>query len=513
MNTPDPLHLLDTNVDKYRIVDFAGEGGFSAVYRAEHSLWGEPVAIKFFCHLASADEQAQTPLLEAFMREGKLMSRLSTRSSSIVQARDVGQLTRGDETIPYMVLEWVEGESLEDVLDFEAAQELPARDLVMALEFLAPAGEALAHAHDADIAHRDLKPANFMILPEGGLKVLDFGIAKVMADTDDPGSADTHTQLRSFTPGYGAPEQFTRTHGATGPWTDVFAMALIFVEVLRGGAPVLDGTLYDNAVQSCDARRRPTPRHYGVAVPEAVDHVFRKALAVQPCDRYLHMRDFWLALCVATGVEPPAWTRESGRTDFTISSRPDVVVEPPAPSTDEDREPARIILDEVTLVSNTVPPSPEGTRWSLWLVAALVASSAALVTGFSLHHPAPKTAMSPPRVALAPTTAPSFSSAPESAPRPAPEATSSAATSRQAAPPRPRQAVSSPERTRPEPRPRPVTPHAPGSSRPRTPRPAPVEPAPAEPTAPEAPSPEPEAPSPATPQPDAFDPAGFGPRQ
>src|ERR1700710_1580236 len=90
----DPLGITGTLIaDKYRMGESIGEGGFSVVYLAEHTIWQQPVAIKCFKILANAPEAQREPLLNGFIQEGKLMAQLSSRSAAIVQARDVGTFT------------------------------------------------------------------------------------------------------------------------------------------------------------------------------------------------------------------------------------------------------------------------------------------------------------------------------------------------------------------------------------------------------------------------------------
>src|SRR5205085_1067946 len=119
--------------------------------------------------------------------------------------------------------------SLDQVMESERVRRIPPRDARQALTLLEPVAEALALAHRKGIAHRDVKPANIFILgdPRGEhtTKILDFGIAKVVQDAQRMGGAFERTQgaVSSFTPAYGAPEQFSKSHGPTGPWTDVFA--------------------------------------------------------------------------------------------------------------------------------------------------------------------------------------------------------------------------------------------------------------------------------------------------
>ncbi|HHH10450.1 MAG TPA: serine/threonine protein kinase, partial [Sorangium sp.] len=334
----DPLHLIGVTVDsKYRIDAFAGDGGFSTVYKATHTVWNEPVAIKFFTLLESASEAVGEQLLKDFIQEGKLMSQLSSRSAAIVQARDIGKFAREDGSwLPYMVLEWLSGRPLDAVLLEERQRRAAPRAAEAIVQLLEPAADALDMAHQMGIAHRDLKPANLFLVAEPGgkvgMKVLDFGIAKVMS-----AHQELHEQLQlttkqttAFTPSYGAPEQFSRNYGATGPWTDVFAMGLIFVEMLRG-APTLTGkTYFELGVASCDEHARPTPRTLGVVVPDPVEAVFARALALRPSDRYARMGEFWDDLHAAMFPEGAPWRRGSGTVSEVSgnTSRPGVTAPP-----------------------------------------------------------------------------------------------------------------------------------------------------------------------------------------
>ncbi len=313
----DPLGISGTLIaDKYRVDRAIGEGGFSVVYLAEHTIWQQPVAIKCFKILANAPEDQREKLLNGFIQEGKLMAQLSSRSAAIVQARDVGTFTTpSGQWIPYMVLEWLDGKPLDHVLWHEKQAAAPPRTVMEAMTLLEPAAVALELVHSRGIAHRDIKPANFFVIgdarsPGALVKVLDFGIAKVMAEHAEAKAAlaQTGTELTAFTPNYGAPEQFSRTYGATGPWTDVFAMALILVEVMRSGEPALDGgDFLQLAVASRDPLQRPSPRRYGLPVSDAVEQVFLKALAIAPADRYASMGEFWAALMHALFPEAPTW--------------------------------------------------------------------------------------------------------------------------------------------------------------------------------------------------------------
>jgi formylglycine-generating enzyme required for sulfatase activity len=297
----DPLGLVGTTIaEKYAIESIVGQGGFATVFRAQHVLWKRPVAVKVFTALGEVAEDQRQKLLEDFIQEGALLADLSEKSTAIVQARDIGMLTTGKgHAVPYMVLEWLDGKPLEDLLEKERSQHAPLRSLEDAVRLLDPVAEALALAHSKGIAHRDVKPANIFVLGEsgsGGVKLLDFGIAKVVQDAQKMGFGKTAGHITSFTPLYGAPEQFNRAYGSTGPWTDVFALALVIAEIVSGREPMSGENLVQLGYASADEKVRPTPRTLGVATSDEVEAIFRKAVAVKPAERYANARDFWNAL-------------------------------------------------------------------------------------------------------------------------------------------------------------------------------------------------------------------------
>ncbi|MEA2751662.1 MAG: hypothetical protein QOI41_5805 [Myxococcales bacterium] len=326
----DPLSLVGTTVsEKYEIERVVGEGGFAVVYRATHKVWQRPVAIKVFRTLGDLPTERREQLVKMFIQEGALLAELSERSAAICQARDVGMLrTRDGREMPYMVLEWLEGRSLEQVLDYEKAHGTKPRTPAETLTILEPAALALALAHKKGIAHRDVKPANIFVLgdPRGEytVKILDFGIAKVVQDLQRQAGSFAQTQgvVSSFTPAYGAPEQFSRTHGATGPWTDVFALALIFTELMTHEPPLRGDDLTQLAFCSMDPKRRPTPRAYGFEISDSLEAALRRALAVAPDERFRSTGEFWDALRSALAMEPMRAFAGTDSSRTTSSSNP-----------------------------------------------------------------------------------------------------------------------------------------------------------------------------------------------
>lgn len=303
MSAKDPLGIAgQTIVDKYRIEKLVGEGGFAVVYRAVHTIWNKPVAIKFFNGLSSAPLDQREQFTNAFIQEGALLTELSSQTAGIVQARDVGTfISPGGQWMPYMVLEWLEGHALDELIEAEHQAGVAPWTVAEVVALLGQAASALDVAHGKGIAHRDIKPANLFVLGDGAragtatLKVLDFGVAKMMSDNTQlkAALAKTGMGITSFTPQYGAPEQFNRSYGATGPWTDVYALALVAVEMLTGKVALDGDDLVQLAFASGNPEKRPTPRALGAVVSDAVERVFQRALAVRPDDRYARAREFW----------------------------------------------------------------------------------------------------------------------------------------------------------------------------------------------------------------------------
>ncbi len=331
----DPFCLVHAVLDgKYRIEAVEAPGGASIVYRATHLLWGRPVAIKALNPPGNLTVAQRRHFFEAFMREGALSAELSVSSLAVRQAHDAGTaVTPSGEQVPYLALEWLDGEPLDLRLMARRASGLPPLSLLAAMDLVSPVAEALAMAHDKGICHLDMKPGNMFVMYDGreppDIKLIDFGVAKVFArpspEPEDP------TQLRSFTPGYGAPEQFDPGLGPTGPWTDVFALALILVELVTGSSPLRGAAPHEMARAAADVRGRPTPRAYGAHVSDPVERVFSRALAVDPMKRFATVGSFWRALDAAAGddvVYPLPLLR--GRTATDVSDRHEARVESPS---------------------------------------------------------------------------------------------------------------------------------------------------------------------------------------
>jgi serine/threonine protein kinase len=311
----DPFGWVGATVDgKYRVDKVVGHGGFGIVYLAHHLGFEEKVALKCLKLPKELQGGDRDRFRDSLVAEGRLLLQLSRATTGVVQALDVGAVVSPSKTwTPYLVLEWLEGTPLDRDLSERRKHNLGGRSLGEALELLDGAVRALGVAHGMGIAHRDIKPANLFLIELAGkrtIKVLDFGIAKVLSETDSVTRAfeETGGTVQAFTARYGAPEQFSRRFGATGPWTDVFALALVLIEVVLG-TPALDGT--DAAqlfVAASDKLLRPTLRSHGFDPGDAVEAVLATALSVDPRERYPNATAFWDALMGATRTHPERLT-------------------------------------------------------------------------------------------------------------------------------------------------------------------------------------------------------------
>ena len=310
-DTRDPFQLAGVTIEgKYRIASVIGDGGFGVVYRGVHLGFSEVIAIKCLKLPHALAESQRDGFLEQLRDEGRLLHRLSKATPGIVQALDVGAVTTPSGAwVPYLVLEWLDGETLADHVQRRVARGQGAFPLEEAIRLLEPAARALGVAHALKVAHRDVKPQNLFVAKVGAvstLKVLDFGIAKVLTDYTTLTQAldSTRQTPTAFTPRYGAPEQFNKQRGATGPWTDVFALALITVELLIGKKALEGDDPTQLYVAAADPTLRPTPRALGADVPDAVERVLDKALAVEPRNRFPDADAMWDALLDAAGLAP-----------------------------------------------------------------------------------------------------------------------------------------------------------------------------------------------------------------
>jgi len=219
-----------TTFGAYVVVRILGEGGMGAVYEARHERLAKRVALKVLHRTVATSSEA----VARFMREGEAASRL--RHPNVVDVTDVGV----EDGVPYMVMEYLEGQNLGAVLAERGA--LPVSDVV---DLALPIASALATAHEEGIVHRDLKPDNIMLastrLGEVVPKLVDFGISKLSGGVD---VRLTATNTMMGTPHYMSPEQARGSRDVDGR-TDQYAFGLILYEAVSGQRAVRGESLLE----------------------------------------------------------------------------------------------------------------------------------------------------------------------------------------------------------------------------------------------------------------------------
>jgi serine/threonine-protein kinase len=273
-NTADD-HLLGRTLDeKYLLEERLGVGGMGTVYRARHLLIDRAVAVKVLNQRLVEDEAAKT----RFRREAKAAGRL--QHANAVGVTDFGETSDGHV---YIVMELLEGKTLREVLAKEAPLEV-ARAVSMMLQV----SSAVAAAHEAGIIHRDLKPANIFIVQRpdapAALKVLDFGIAKLAADSLDDDDRQTLTQVGAIigTPRYMSPEQCNGKE--LTPASDVYSLGVILYEMLTGTVPFSGSSALAIALKhTTESPRRLS--EFVSSIPVALEDVVLHALEKKPEER------------------------------------------------------------------------------------------------------------------------------------------------------------------------------------------------------------------------------------
>jgi serine/threonine protein kinase len=274
-----------TSIGPYEIISLIGAGGMGEVYRGRDSRLGRDVAIKVLPSSFAQD----TDRLRRFEQEARATGLLN--HPNILAVYDVGM----NDGVPYLVSELLEGETLRDKL-----QEGPLSQR-KAIEYAVQMTQGLSAAHEKGIVHRDLKPENIFITKDDRLKILDFGLAKLLLPKEASGD---HSKLATIqkqtesgvvlgTVGYMSPEQVRGKQ--TDYRSDIFAFGAILYEMLTGNRPFRG----DSAVETMNAILKEDPPDLSEAKPDlspTLDHVVRRCLEKNPEMRFHSASDLGFAL-------------------------------------------------------------------------------------------------------------------------------------------------------------------------------------------------------------------------
>jgi serine/threonine protein kinase len=281
---------------KYRVLRLIGSGGMGTVWEGVHITLATRVAIKCIKPQFAAQPEARA----RFEIEARAAAKLRTKHA--VTVYDYGVR---DDGLPYIVMEYLEGESLSEAII--QRRSLPPREVA---QIIAQAARALSKAHAAGIVHRDLKPDNIFLAtsdePSEGLpyvvKLVDFGIAKIFEETPlgtSPMGGPTREGTVIGTPNFMAPEQLT-AGGAPGPTTDLWSLGACTFAALTGRLPFEGDVIGDIVLRVCAA---PMPIPSKVAsVPPGFDAWFARACSRDPTRRFQSAEELAQALAGVCGV-------------------------------------------------------------------------------------------------------------------------------------------------------------------------------------------------------------------
>jgi len=305
MSDPDLPSDVPSLVDqivagKYRVLRLIGTGGMGTVWEGVHTTLGTRVAIKFIKPQFAEQKEARA----RFEIEARAAARLKTKHA--VHVYDYGVSPEG---LPYIVMEYLEGESLSDAIISRGW--LPAAEVA---QIIGQAARALSKAHAAGVVHRDLKPDNIFLArtdePVEGLpfvvKLVDFGIAKMFDEPAQSGEAPrsmggpTREGTVIGTPNFMAPEQLA-VGGAPGPLTDLWSLGACTFAAMVGRLPFEGDVLGDIVLRVC-AAPLPLPSKVNPEVPPGFDAWFMRACSRDPTKRFQTADELAQALAGVCGL-------------------------------------------------------------------------------------------------------------------------------------------------------------------------------------------------------------------
>jgi serine/threonine protein kinase len=286
---------------RYKILSLLGQGAVGQVYLAEHVHLGRKEALKVLRPTIAVDPH----FVSRFRREARATNRV--QHENIVSVYDFGRLPDGRL---FLAMEYADGPALNHLIGEEGAL-TPARAVHLAKQL----GRALHHAHEHDVVHRDIKPSNLILANLGGrdiLKVLDFGMAKILAPETEEAAVLTLKGQTFGTPSYMAPEQFRSP--AADPRVDIYGAGCVLFELLTGRPP-FTGAHSLELMQKHESEEPRAPSEFGTSahITPALDQVVLRCLRKDPNARYQTGRELVEALSNVPGMRRAPRVRRTAR--------------------------------------------------------------------------------------------------------------------------------------------------------------------------------------------------------
>jgi serine/threonine protein kinase len=268
---------VDPAFANYEFIESIGEGGMGVIYKARHKHLNKVVAVKtLHSHLTNAD------LIKRFEIEGKAVSILS--HPNIIGVQDFGLTQTGQ---PYMILDYVPGQTLADAL--RQYGHVPMDQFI---PIFLQVCDALSHAHERSVLHRDVKPSNIMLVANQkngfDVRIMDFGIAKLMNESESGGQNLTKTGDAIGSPIYMSPEQ---ARGAKMDHrSDLYSLGCVMYECLSNSPPFCGNTALDTMMMHLDTKPLPLSQaSMGLKIDPRLEQIVMRLLEKDPADRYQSM--------------------------------------------------------------------------------------------------------------------------------------------------------------------------------------------------------------------------------
>ncbi len=260
---------------KFEFLESIGAGGMGVIYKARHLILNKIVAIKMLhSHLQSGES------VRRFQIEAKAASILS--HPNIVAVHDVGTTANGQ---PYMVMDFVAGQTLDEILAHETCL-----DSQRFYNIFQQVCDALEHAHKRKVLHRDIKPSNIMIAGRNNVKIMDFGIAKIIGDTESGVQHLTKTGDAIGSPIYMSPEQARGIK--LDQRSDLYSLGCVIYECLAGTPPFQGSTALDTMLMHMNKKPLSMKQaSMGTEIDSALENIVMRLLEKEPDDRYQSMSE------------------------------------------------------------------------------------------------------------------------------------------------------------------------------------------------------------------------------
>ncbi len=371
---------------KYRLDAVIGVGGMATVYRATHRNRAQ-----FAVKLLHPDFSQNKDVRTRFLREGYAANSVQHPGAVLVTDDDVAE-----DGSAFLVMELLDGVSV-DVLRARLGPKLP---LPVAVSITLQLLDVLAAAHTAGVVHRDIKPANVFVTREGVVKVLDFGIARVLDQAAGSASA-TGAGMPMGTPSFMAPEQALGRSADIGPRTDVWATGATLFALLSGETVHTAPTAATAIVYAATRAARPLSE-VAREVPTSVAEVVDRALAFEPADRWGSAREMSEALSAATNVVATGLGARAVLAELLVGTVRSVSLAPSAQPVHSELATAPTVSaselpscddvgsDDTALPIASTQRVPVGhwraQRWGRWLAGAGVVALAAAAAGVWRHE-------------------------------------------------------------------------------------------------------------------------------